>query len=732
MKQKLFVLFVMSFSYLITFCQEKDEMLFKDPSIDLDKRIEDLMSRLTLEEKIGFLMHDNPRVERLGIKPYSWWGEAGHGVSRNGQATVFPQSIGLAASFDRNLMFRVTTAISDEARAKYNIAQEIGNYERYAGLSFWSPNIEIIRDPRWGRGQETYGEDPFLTGEIAIAYTKGMQGDHPKYLKTAICAKHFAVHSGPEKGRAMFNAEPPLKDLYETYLPAYKAMIIEAQPEIVMCAHSLLYGKQCCGSYFLLQEILRNKWGFQGHVVTDCSNIWGFHNRSKITNTPEESVALAINSGVDMDCGKMYHHLPDAMEQGLVEMATIDKRLRTVLRSAFRLGFFDPPNACPYDTLGAEDVNTSETRALAREAAAKSVVLVKNRNNVLPLDKNAREYYVVGHGAANLDVLMGTYYGTNNDMKTILEGINEKISLGTSLEYKYGFLPHAKAPTPLHYWHAQQMNSGNGVVVCAGISGNMEGEVGETILSEKDGDRSDIMLPSHQVEFIKQISEQGDAPIILIVTCGGPVALGEVAEIADAILYVFYPGEEGGTGVADVLFGDINPAGRLPYTVPKSIDQLPDFLDYSMEGRTYRFSDKEPLYPFGFGLSYTEFEYSDIHVDKNSFKSGDSINVEFTVKNIGSLAGDEVSQLYISNTEADFRVPLYELKEFERYHLKPGESRKLKFQLHTSQFNNVNYDGKEILLPGKYTIYASGSLPSQRSIDLGACEFLKKSIEIKR
>ncbi len=704
---------------------------FRDHTLPIEKRIDDLIGKLTLEEKIGFLMHDNPAVDRLGIKPYSWWGEAGHGVSRNGKASVFPQSIGLAATFDKELLTKVATVISNEARAKYNIAQEMENYGAYAGLSFWAPNINLFRDPRWGRGQETYGEDPFLTGQMAIAYATGMQGDHPRYLKTAICAKHYAVHSGPEDGRKKFNAEPPIKDLYETYLPAFKTMITEGNAEIVMCAYSLLYGKPCCGSGFLLTEILKEDWGFDGHIVTDCSAIGGFHTEAKVTDTPEESAAMAIKNGIDMNCGGMFKYLPGAIEQGLIKESIIDERLRNVLKSRFKLGLFDSPGLNPYDTLAAKHVNTNEARNLAREAAAKTVVLAKNKNNVLPLDKNAREYYLVGPSAANLDVLLGTYYGTNNDMKTLLEGINEKISLGTTLEYKYGFLPDQESVSPLHWWHMTQMNTADAILVCAGLSGQMEGEEGETILTPNNGDRSDIMLPQSQINFIKRVSEYGDKPIVLIITGGSPVALGELEDIVDAVLYVFYPGEEGGTGVADVLFGDVSPAGRFPFTVPKSVDQLPDFKNYSMEGRTYKYMTKEPLFPFGYGLSYTQFEYSDIKLDKQVLKQGEKVEVSVYVKNTGGISGDEVIQLYISSPRTDFRVPLYDLKGFERFHLEAEESKTIKFQLNTDDFMNINEEGEKVLVPGEYIIYTGGSLPSQRSIELGASQYLEKRIKIE-
>jgi beta-glucosidase len=703
---------------------------FQNPELAIELRIDDLMSRLTLDEQIAFLMNNNPAVPRLGIRPYDWWNEGAHGVSRSGIATVFPQSIALAATFDSSLVRRVGSAIADEARAKYNIAQKMGNYGPYAGLSFWSPNINIFRDPRWGRGQETYGEDPFLTGKTAVAFAKGMQGSHPKYIKVAVCAKHYAAHSGPENGRTNMNAAPPVKDLYETYLPAFKMLLQEGRAEMVMCAYSKLYDQPCCGSKMLLTDILRNQWGFTGHVVTDCSAISGFHAASKVTQSPVESAALALNSGVDMSCGDEFQYLREALDKQMISEASIHEKVRNVLRSRIKLGLFDPAGVCPYDTLNENHINTPANRALAREAAQKAIVLLKNKNNVLPLNKNAQRFYIIGPNAATIESLLGSYYGTNNDMRTILEGVNDKISFGTSMEYKYAFTPDMDPVNPLHWWHCQQMNKADVIIVCAGLTGLMEGEEGETILTRDNGDRSDIALPPSQINFLRRIREQGNKPIVLIVNSGSPVALGEAEEIADAVIYAWYPGEEGGNAVADVLFGDYNPSGRLPFTVPKNIQQLPPFTDYAMHNRTYRYMQDEPEFPFGFGLSFTAFKYSEMQVSSYKVKPGQPVVVTAKVTNIGNMDGHEIVQLYTGQSAEKIELPKYALKGFTSVFLKKGESKMVTFTLAPEMLKQVNETGDEIYLPGLCTITVGGACPHPRGLALGAAEPLSLKIQL--
>lgn len=480
-----------------------------------------------------------------------------------------------------------------------------------------------------------------------------------------------------------------------------------------------------------LKEILLKDWGFKGHIVTDCGAISAFYPIQKVTKSPEESAALAINSGVNLDCGDEFKYLAGAVKQGLVSEQTIKERLAVLLRTRFKLGLFDPKGINPYDKLDSNDVNSADHRSLAREAAAKSVVLLKNKNNILPLKKNTKKLYVVGPSAANLDVLIGSYYGNNNNMKTFLEGIMEKISLGTTVEYKYGFLPDREVPNPLCEWHFAQMNATDAIIVVAGISGLMEGEEGETILSQMGADRKDINLPECQINFLKRIRRNGNKPIVLILTGGSPLILKEAGDIADAILFAWYPGEEGGTGAADVLFGDVNPSGRLPLTFPKSIDNLPAFDDYSMKGRTYRYMKEDPFYPFGFGLSYTTFEYSNISIDKKEISKGDSLKVITTIKNNGSRQGEEVVQLYLTQIVEGLELPNYSLKGFKHVNLKAGESKQVTFTIQPEQMMIINNEGESILSAGKIKITIAGSCPSLRSVEMGSAKPEEIEFELK-
>ncbi len=732
MKPKFIHLTLMFFficSLIITGCKpsaEKEtakttyDQLWQDPSQQTDDRIADLLSRMTLEEKISQTVYNSPAVERLGITPYNWWSECLHGVARSGRATVYPQAIGLAATFDKDLIFRIGTAISDEGRAMFHAATAKGFYRQYGGLTFWTPNINIFRDPRWGRGQETYGEDPFLTGQIGTALVKGIQGDNPKYLKAGACAKHYAVHSGPEGLRHEFNAMASKKDLYETYLPAFKALV-DAGVEAVMCAYNRTNDQACCGSNVLLQDILRNDWNFRGHIVSDCWALHDLYEGHKVAANRVEAAALALKSGVNVNCGDTYPYLADAVTQGLVSEKEIDESLTWLLRSRFKLGLFDPPEMNPYTSISTDVINCEKHRQLAREAAQKSVVLLKNKNNVLPLKKDIEYIYVLGPNATNLDVLLGNYYGLSGNMSTILEGLTAKVEPGSFIAYRQGCLLDRDNVNP-NDWTTSGAKEAEVSIAVMGISGLLEGEEGESILSPTKGDRFDIRLPEVQVKQLKKLRENNDKPIILILTGGSPIDISEVEDLVDAILFVWYPGEEGGNAVADIIFGDVAPSGRLPITFPKSLAQLPPYDDYSMSGRTYRYMTKEPRYPFGFGLSFTSFEYQDANIDKEVVKPGENMNVEVTVKNTGQIEADEVVQLYISDLEATVNVPLYSLKEFKRIHLKPGESSQVKFTITPDMMKIVNNDGESILEPGEFKITIGGSSPGNRSLELGAAK----------
>lgn len=690
---------------------------YLDPQLTPEERARDLVSRMTVDEKIAQLNFEAPAIERLGVPAYNWWNESLHGVARHGRATVFPQAIGLAATWDTDLIHRIASAISEEARAKFNAAQRLGNTGRYSGLTFWSPNVNIYRDPRWGRGQETYGEDPFLTSRIGVAYVRGLQGDHPRYLKAAATAKHYAVHSGPEGERHTFNAEPSAKDFWETYLPAFEALVKEARVEIVMCAYNRLYGAPCCGSTLLMQDILRERWGFKGHVTSDCWALVDFHAFHKVTSSPEESAALAYNSGVNVNCGSVSPALKGALAQGLITEATLDEALATLMATRFRLGLFDPKEMVPFNTIGPEVINSQAHRNLAREAAVKSVVLLKN-NQVLPLRKDIRRLFVLGPNAADADVLLGNYFGISPNLNTVLEGIAGKVDPGTYVEYKHAFLLDRENINTVD-WSTGEAHGNDAIIVVMGLSGLLEGEEGESLASPTMSDRFDIGLPANQINYLRKLRAAGNKPIIAVVTGGSPVAMPEVHELADAILYVWYPGEEGGTAIADVIFGDASPSGRLPLTFPKSVDQLPPYEDYSMVGRTYRYMEQAPLYPFGYGLSYTRFAYSNPRLDRSVAGAGESVRVTVTVTNTGGMAAEDVVQLYVSHLEAPMRVPLADLRGFQRIHLWEGESQDVTFELTPEMLELVDDEGSRRRIPGRVRVTVGGASPGSRAQELG-------------
>lgn len=694
-----------------------------DTNLSNTERINLLVKEMTLEEKTSQMLDVCPPIPRLGIPEYNWWNESLHGIARNGRATVFPQAIGMAATFDEKLIQRVGNAISDEARAKYNEAIKIDNRSRYAGLTFWSPNVNIFRDPRWGRGQETYGEDPYLTSRIGVSFVKGLQGDNPKYMKAAACAKHYAVHSGPEESRHEFNAVVSKKDLFETYLPAFKALVQEANVEGVMGAYNRTLGEPCTGSPYLLQDILRKSWGFKGYVVSDCGAIQDFHQFHKVTKTPEESAALALKSGTNINCGNVYKVLKSALNQGLITEELIDIRLKEGLQTRFKLGMFDPIGLNPYDAITAAVIDSKEHRQIALEVAQKSIVLLKNKNNVLPLKKDVKTLYIVGPNASSEEVLLGNYYGVTGSTQTILDGIVSKVSPGTSINYKSGVLPFTDNINPID-WSTGEAKDSDVCIAVMGISSLLEGEEGEALASAEKGDRSNLKLPQNQINYLKKLqSKKNGKPLILVLTGGSPIAIPEVHDIVDAIIYVWYPGEEGGNAVADVIFGNVAPSGKLPITFPKSESQLPAYDDYNMKGRTYKYMTEEPLYPFGFGLSYTTFEYKNLSINKN-------YQATATVTNTGNTDAEEVIQLYLSSPLAGKEDPIYDLKSFKREFIKAGETKTVIFNLNKNTFNQIDKEGKEVIRKGIHTLYLGGSLPSQRSIDLGATTLSKTTIKL--
>lgn len=711
-----------------------EKISYLDTSLSFAERAKDLVRRLTLDEKVSLMSHPAQGVPRLNIPAYNYWSEALHGVGRNGRATVFPQAIGMAATWDKELIHRVAAAIGDEGRAKYHAALRRNGYtDLYQGLNFWAPNVNIFRDPRWGRGQETWGEDPFLTGEMASAFVRGLQGDHPKYLKAAACAKHYAVHSGPEKDRHIFNAIVTRRELYDTYLPAFKKLVTEAKVEAVMGAYNRTLDEVCCASQLLIGEILRGEWGFQGHFVSDCGALCDFHLHHKVTKDAAESAALALQGGCDLGCttgcGHVFNEIPEALRRGLITEAHVDRALERTLGTRFRLGMFDPPEDVPFTSISTEVVACEEHRQLAYRTAAESVVLLKNKNNLLPIHPSTKKIFVTGPTATSLEVLLGNYYGFNDRMITLLEGITGRIPEGMGMEYTSGAL--LKHPREIeNTWAPGMAQSADFAIVCAGFSSFLEGEEGESLLSPMNGDRESISLPESQVNYIKELSIHG-VKIVLVLTGGGPIALGEVENMVDAILFVWYPGMEGGRAVADVLFGDVSPAGKLPITFPRSLDQLPAFEDYSIQGRTYRYMTEEPLYPFGFGLSYSYFEYSDLQLDKTEIALGDSLEVSLTLHNRGGRDAAEVVQFYLSDLHASTIVPLHHLVGFERITLKADECRTEKFTLTPEMMSFYNDDGILTLEPGEFRLEVGGCSPGKRGQDLGAPTPVTAVFEVK-
>jgi beta-glucosidase len=710
--------------------QAQTTLVFRDAKQPLSVRVNDLIKQLSLEEKAQQMLDQSPAIPRLGIPAYSWWNEALHGVGRSAPATVFPQAIGLGATFDDDLALREATAISDEARAVYNAAIAKNHYVKYGGLTFWTPNINIFRDPRWGRGQETYGEDPTLTSRLGVSFVKGLQGPDPKYLKVAACAKHYAVHSGPERLRHEFNAEASPQDLRETYLPAFKALVKNANVEAVMCAYNSTNGEPCCGNEFLLDQVLRKEWGFRGHVVSDCGALDDLYQGHKTVKTKTEAAALALSRGVDLNCGDTYTKLPDAVRQGLLKETQVDSALAILLRTRFKLGLFDGPNATPYDKLGPEVVNSAAHRALAKEVALKSMVLLKN-NGVLPLRPDLGKYFVTGPNATSVEALLGNYYGVNGQMSTVLEGLVSAVQPGSQIEYKQGALLDRPNINPID-WTTGEAKQADAIIVVMGITGVLEGEEGESIASPNAGDRLDYNLPQNQIDFLKKLRQDSKTPIIAVVTGGSPMNLSEVHELADAVLLTWYPGEEGGNAVADLVFGKASPSGRLPVTFPKSLAQLPAYESYGMKGRTYRYLAAEPMYPFGYGLSYGKFAYSGIKLSATKTAKNKPVELTATVTNTGTMASEEVTQLYLTHpAKAGVQTPLFALKGYQRVRLAPGASQAVKFTLTPDMLALIGKDGTASVPSGPVTVWVGGSLPSARSLALGAAKPASAVLTIK-
>ena len=663
------------------------------PDLPLGRRVDDLVSRLTLEEKVSQMQDVAPAIERLGVPQYNWWNEALHGVARSGLATSFPQAIGLAATWDDSLMFRMASVISDEARAKHHEYVRAGSRQRYQGLTFWSPNINLFRDPRWGRGQETYGEDPFLTGRLAVQFIRGMQGDDPKYLKTVATVKHFAVHSGPEPERHTFDAVVSERDLRESYLPHFEAGIREGGAYSLMCAYNRVDGKAACGSDMLLKDILRGEWGFPGYVVSDCGAIDDIYARHRVVATAAQAAALAVKTGTDLECGHVYANLVDAAKQGLITEQEIDTAVKRLFLARFKLGMFDPPDRVRWARISAGVLDQPSHRELARQLARESIVLLKNAGGVLPLRKDLGTLAVIGPNADQWRMLLGNYNGLPADPVTPLRGIREAVGKGTRVLYARGadladgFPGTDVSPAPADTLQAEAVRvaaQADAVVLCLGLTAQLEGEeMRVAIEGFRGGDRTRIDLPASQERLLERIVAVGK-PTVLVLLNGSALAVNWAEQHVPAIVEAWYGGQAAGSALADVLFGDYNPGGRLPVTFYKSVDDLPPFDDYHMAGRTYRFFKGTPLYPFGYGLSYTSFAYKNLRASAAALAAGDTLTVRVDVTNGGKRAGDEVVQLYVRHRGSSVARPREDLRGYKRLTLGPGETRTVAFPLAAS------------------------------------------------
>ena len=890
---------LLSAAALLSLCLAQQRPTYKDPAAPLEKRVDDLISRMTLEEKISQLMNDSAAIDRLDVPAYNWWNECLHGVARAGRATVFPETIGMAATWDTGLLFRVSTAISDEARAKYHEFVRRGKRNIYQGLTFWTPNINLFRDPRWGRGMETYGEDPYLTGRMAVAFIKGLEGDDPKYLKTIATAKHFAVHSGPESLRHTFDAVIPEQELRESYLPHFETAIREGGAHSVMCAYNRVDGLPACASPKLLGDILRKQWGFGGYVVSDCGPVGDIYLNHKTAPNAAEGVARALKAGTDLNCGVEYENLAAAVHDGLLAESDINQALGRLLLARFKLGMFDPPEMVKYAQIPYSVNDSPAHRELAVETARKSIVLLKNEGHTLPLKKSIKTLAVIGPNADDAEVLLGNYNGEPTAPITPLEGIRRKVGANTRVLYARGSdiapnmptfqvvpssaLSTANAsgqsglsaeyyntsnfdgiahrpreltypnsgkmvgaiprdPKPLftrvdpqvdfHWWdgaprpdmhdddfgirwtgyltapvagtyqlgaigmnafelyldgkplvqfnnihersyryEAVELQAGkrypirldfhefvndadiqlvwslpstgqaddirdvvrdaDAVVLVLGLSPRLEGEEMKVpVEGFQGGDRVELGIPRVQEELLQKVSALGK-PVVLVLLNGSAVAVNWARDHVPAIVELWYPGQAGGSALADVLFGDYNPAGRLPVTFYKAANQLPPFTDYSMKGRTYRYFAGEPLYPFGFGLSYTSFAYRNLALPKQA-NAGEPVRIAVEVSNTGAMAGEEVVQLYVKSVAASGDDPIRSLVGFQRIALGAGERKTVRFDVSPREFATIRADGRAVAKPGAFEVSAGGKQPGFRGpLDAGTTTVVNGRLQIR-
>jgi len=688
--------------------------IWRDPAQPLQARADDLIRRMSLEEKVAQLQNEAPAIVRLGLPAYNYWNEALHGVANNGIATVFPEPIGMASTWNPELLHQEGNVIGIEGRAKFNdyISKHDGNSKWWTGLTFWTPNINIFRDPRWGRGQETYGEDPYLAGEIAVEFIKGIQGDDPNYMLAMACAKHYAVHSGPERARHRFNAEPSERDLYETYLPQFERAVREGQVAGVMSAYNALDGVPCSASTFLLDDLLRKQWGFEGYVVSDCSAINDIWNRRahQYVDTPEEAAAIAVKAGCNLCCGGDYNALVKAVQKGLISEKEINQALYYTLWTRFRLGLFDPAEKVPYSKYTIEDNDTPEHRQVALEVARQSLVLLKN-DGILPLDRSKiKRIAVIGPNGKSTSMLEGNYHGSASQPVSILNGIKQLAGADVEVTFAQGSpvttkpgmaawsrqdnetnrpLPELKAEALSHAANADL------IIYVGGITPAQEGE---------GFDRSSIELPEVQSQLVQALHATGK-PMVMVNCSGSAIALPWEDEHLPAILQVWYPGEEGGRAVAEVLFGEVNPSGHLPLTFYRATADLPAFTDYSMSNRTYRYFSGKPLYAFGHGLSYTKFAYKNGKLDSNKIANDGTVKVSFTVENSGKRDGYDVAQVYYRHVDSSVQQPKLALCGFTRVHLKRGQSKKVTIEVPATRLRYWDTAKKQYVVePGDYEI----------------------------
>lgn len=700
------ILYFIIFSTQFSFAQP----LFRNTNLSLETRLNDLLKQLTTEEKISLLGYRSKPIERLGIPAYNYWNEALHGVARAGKATIFPQAIGMAASFNPALMQQVGDVISTEARAKYNLANKKQRGTQYLGLTFWSPNINIFRDPRWGRGQETYGEDPFLTSVMGLSFIKGIQGNDPLHLKAAASAKHFAVHSGPEASRHEFDALVDEKDLRETYLFAFEKLV-KGGVEGIMCAYNRVNNEPCCTGKTLLQKTLREEWKFDGHVVTDCWALDDVFSRHKSLKTSVETAAAAIKAGVNMDCsGLLQSDVSKAIDQGLITTKELDFSLSKILKTQFKLGFFDIESQGKYANFGEDSISNSYHQHLAKAMAMQSMVLLKNKNNILPIDKNKlNSMMIVGPNAASLDALIGNYHGVSAKAINYVEGITAAVSSGTRIEYDQG----CDYKDTTHFGGIWAASNAEITLAVVGFTPVYEGEEGDAFLASHGGDKRDLSLPLSHIAYIKALHKANKKPLIVVITGGSAVDISAIEPYCDAIIFAWYAGEQGGNALADLIFGNQSPSGKLPITFYKTFDDLPSYDNYNMTGRTYRYFNGKVQYPFGFGLSYSKFDYQ---WQRKLLLKNDSIFCSIRVQNIGNFDAFETVQLYIKPPK-QARAPLKTLKAIQKVYIRKGETQTLEFKLPLSDLKQWNLEKKDWKIEeGNYEIFIGSHSEDERLI----------------